>query len=107
MENDMKYKMVITTCENREEADSLAKLIIEKRLAACVQLSDITSYYHWDEKVNRDSEVKLTIKTTESTYSDLEYFIKANHSYDTPQIIMIPIENGSKEYLDWIDESIS
>ncbi len=100
----MGYCVVITTCGNREEAEKLADLIIENQLAACVQLSSITSYYTWDGQMNKDSEIRILIKTRTQLYDELEKFIKENHSYDVPEIIEIPIQSGSKEYLSWIDE---
>lgn len=100
----MGYCVVITTCGNREEAEKLAGLIVENQLAACVQLSSITSYYTWDGQMNKDPEIRILIKTRTQLYDELEKFIKENHSYDVPEIIELPIQSGSKEYLSWIDE---
>jgi periplasmic divalent cation tolerance protein len=100
----MGYCVVITTCGSNEEGEKLASLIVENRLAACVQISGITSYYTWEGELNRDPECKLTIKTRKGIYDQLEKFIKKHHSYDVPEIIQVPIQAGSKQYLDWIDE---
>jgi periplasmic divalent cation tolerance protein len=100
----MSYYVVITTCGNRDEAERLASQIIEKKLAACVQLSSITSYYIWEGEVNNDPEIKLLIKTRKELYDQLEKLIKDNHSYDVPEIIALPVQSGSKDYLDWIEE---
>ncbi len=94
--------MVLTTCPNQQEADTHARAIIEKRLAACVQSSPIHSYYRWDGEVQSDPEVLLRIKTTDEHYQALEQYLKAEHSYDMPQVIQIPIENGLTEYLEWL-----
>jgi len=100
----MSYCVVITTCGSSEEGEKLASQLVESKLAACVQLSSITSYYRWEGKVNRDPEYKLVIKTRKALYDQLANFIKENHSYDIPEIIELPIQSGSKEYLSWIDE---
>jgi periplasmic divalent cation tolerance protein len=100
----MSYCVVITTCGSNEEGEKLASQIVEAKLAACVQLSSITSYYTWEGKVNRDPECKLVIKTRKALYDQVESFIKEHHSYDAPEIIELPIHSGSKEYLSWIDE---
>ncbi|NTV47681.1 MAG: divalent-cation tolerance protein CutA [Chlorobiales bacterium] len=99
----MSYSVVITTCASQEDAEALASKIIENKLAACVQLSNIQSYYVWNDAVSHDLEVKLSIKTRHELYDELEAFIKKNHSYQVPEIIEIPIYSGSKAYLNWID----
>ncbi len=96
--------MVLTTCPNQQEADAHARAIIEKHLGACVQSSPVHSHYMWEGKVQSDPEILLRIKTTCERYKALEQYLKAEHSYDVPQIIKIPIENGLTEYLDWIKE---
>jgi len=101
----MKACIVITTCSGRKQAETLAKSIIEEKLAACVQLSDISSFYRWDGKLCHEDEVKLLIKTREEFYDQLEKHISANHEYDLPQIIMLPIAKGSAAYLGWIEEN--
>jgi len=102
----MDYCIVTTTCGTRQEAEDLTAGIIEKRLAACVQLSEIVSCYVWKGEVCRDPEVKLLMKTNEACLKPLEGFIKANHSYDVPEIICVEIQSGSPEYLAWIDEVV-
>ena len=100
----MEFCIVITTTSNKDEAKELAKKILESKLAACVQLSHISSYYVWDDKVQNDEEVRVVIKTKKSLFSKLKSFIKQNHSYDTPQIIMLDIKDGNEKYLHWIEE---
>ena len=102
----MGYCVVMTTCGRREEAEDLAAKIIENRLAACVQLSEVASYYKWENEVCHEPETRLLIKTTHAGLEPLEGFIKANHGYDVPQIISLKIESGSPEYLAWIDEAV-
>jgi periplasmic divalent cation tolerance protein len=102
LEEKMEACIVITTCARREEADQLATQIVENRLAACVQISQINSYYTWEGEVAQEAEFKLAIKTRDSLYEELEAWIMEHHSYDVPEIILVPVETGSAEYLDWI-----
>ncbi|WP_066018430.1 divalent-cation tolerance protein CutA [Endozoicomonas atrinae] len=104
MNQNNTFCMVLTTCPNQQEADAHARAIIEKHLGACVQSSPVHSHYMWEGKVQSDPEILLRIKTTCERYKALEQYLKAEHSYDVPQIIKIPIENGLTEYLDWIKE---
>jgi len=99
----MKACLVITTCASREEADQLATQIVENRLAACVQISEINSYYIWEGEVVQEAEFRLAIKTRRERYEKLEAWIREQHSYDVPEIILVPVETGSVDYLDWIE----
>ncbi len=96
--------MVLTTCPNQQEADAHARAIIEKHLGACVQSNPIHSHYMWEGEVQSDSEVLLRIKTTCERYKALEQYLITKHSYDVPQVVLIPIEKGLTEYLDWVRE---
>jgi periplasmic divalent cation tolerance protein len=104
MEEPKSYCMVLTTCPSQEEGDRIATLLIEGRLAACVQMMDITSCYLWKGTVNRDNEKLLVIKALASNYPGIERCILQNHSYEVPEIVMTPIEKGFAGYLSWIDE---
>lgn len=97
------YCMVITTVPDREEAEKLAQGILENRLAACVQLSEINSFFFWEGEIQQDDEVSLFIKTTIKRYAELESYIREYHPYDVPEIIQLPITGGSPEYLSWLD----
>lgn len=101
----MTYCMILTTCPTKEEATALAAGLIEKKLAACVQLSDITSYYTWKEEVCNDPEVRMAIKTRQSLFQAVAQFIKTHHSYEVAQIVQIPVTDGARDYLDWIEEN--
>ena len=97
----------MTTTPNADEANSLARTIIENKLAACVQiLPPMTSVYVWDGSVQTESEHLLLIKTLEEKFDDLERFINANHSYDVPEIVAVKSEAVSNEYLKWINEYV-
>ncbi len=104
MSLESNYSLVITTCPNSQEADQLASGLVKSRLAACVQITNITSYYEWKDNVNKDEERLLLIKTQTQRFDDIQKFIHEHHGYDVPEIITIPISNGSQAYLSWIDE---
>ncbi len=100
----MPYCCVMTTCGSKEEAQRIAAQIVHKKAGACVQLREVTSVYTWQGEVHYDPEHLLYIKTTQKAYPQLEKLIRDTHSYDVPEIVSLPIQNGLKEYLDWIDE---
>ena len=97
--------MVITTCGDKETAGSIAKLLVEKRLAACVQMLPIESVYLWEGSICEDNEIALFIKAKTMMFDKIARTIKENHNYEVPEIIQIPITDGLPEYLKWIDES--
>lgn len=99
---DAKFSVIITTVENRAAADKLARLLLAQRLAACIQVTSIASYYTWNDEVNVDDEQMLTIKCPANNFLEIEQCIKANHSYEIPEIIQLSIEAGSADYLNWI-----
>lgn len=94
--------MVIATCGSEPEARDLAARIVAEKLAACVQLNPVTSVYTWEGETQTEPETRLVMKTTTGLYKALEEFITANHSYEVPQIVQIPISEGLDAYLDWI-----
>lgn len=98
-----KYCVILTTCPSREEAERLARQLVEAKMAACVQMTGVTSFYEWDGAINRDDEQLLLIKAPSASYGSIESFISRNHSYDVPEIIRIPVTAGSEAYLRWID----
>lgn len=100
--------LVLTTCGSPEDADRLAKLLVEQRLAACVNaLGNVTSTYRWQGQVQQDRETLLVIKTTESRYPALEQAIRAHSTYDLPEVVAIPVPIGSPPYLAWLHESVA
>ncbi len=98
------YGMVLTTCPTREEAHRLASLLVRGHVAACVQITEITSCYEWKGEVNTEPEQLLIIKARTDAYEKIEKIISDNHSYEVPEIVRIPIDRGSAAYLGWIDE---
>lgn len=103
----MSALVVLTTTESPQQAEQLAQILVEARLAACVQiLPPMTSVYRWQGKVEAATETLLLIKTTRALYPALETAIKANHSYQTPELIALPVEQGSADYLNWLLDSV-
>jgi periplasmic divalent cation tolerance protein len=95
--------VVFMTAANGEEATRLAEMLVGAHLAACVQiLPEMESVYRWQGKIERQSEILLLAKTTRAKFADLEREVRALHSYDTPEIIAVPVVDGSSPYLDWL-----
>jgi periplasmic divalent cation tolerance protein len=95
--------VVLMTAANREEANTIAEVLVSARLAACVQiLPEIESVYRWQGEVKREKEILLLAKTVASRFDELESKVRAIHSYETPEIIAVPITDSSAPYLDWI-----
>ena len=99
--------LVLTTCGDVQEADALAKTLVEQRLAACVsRLAGIVSTYRWESKLQRDEEVLVLIKTTRDQFEALETTIRAQTSYELPEILAVPVHSGSSEYLKWLAAAV-
>ncbi|NOQ16359.1 MAG: divalent cation tolerance protein CutA [Methyloprofundus sp.] len=100
----MPYQLILNTCPDFAVAQTLAKQIVENKLAACVNiLPALTSVYRWQGKVETAQEHLLLIKASSTQYSKIEQFINTHHPYDVPEIIAFSIENGLPAYLQWID----
>ena len=98
---------VFMTAANREEAVRLAQMLVEKRLAACVQiLPEIESVYRWQGKIERQAEVLLIAKTTGARFEELEREVRILHSYDTPEIVAFPLTASSSPYLEWLKTNV-
>lgn len=101
----MSLIIVQTTCPNKEEASNIVKSLIENKLAACIQMSEIESFYMWEDEFCNDKEILLNIKTKKENFKKIQSKIKELHSYDVPEIISINIDNVSKEYKKFIEKS--
>ena len=108
MKRHRQTRVVLVTCANRKEAQNIARRIVDKRLAACVNIlrTPVESIYRWKGKVESAREVLLAIKTTAQSLSVIEREVKRLHSYETPEFVVIPIVAGSREYLRWLEESV-
>jgi periplasmic divalent cation tolerance protein len=100
--------VVLTTCESEEQASRLARRLVEKKLAACVNiLPQIRSVYRWKDKIEDAAEFQLVIKSRRDLFDALRAEIAEIHSYEIPEIIAIPIVDGSPGYLAWLDRELT
>jgi periplasmic divalent cation tolerance protein len=100
------YIVVISTCANRKEAERIARDVVEKRLAACVNILPVRSCYRWKGKIRDDREYLMIAKTRSDLFTKLKTRILTLHSYDLPEIVSLRIEGGYKKYLDWISDEV-
>lgn len=104
--NSTEEIVVLITAPKEAEAVKIAKALVEKRLAACVNvISDIRSIYRWQGKIEDDTEMLLIIKTKKGLFDALAAEVKEIHSYTVPEIIALPIVQGQADYLKWLSES--
>ncbi len=104
--NAAKFSIVLVTAPNLKTARTLARGALQARLVACANLvPKIESHYRWKGKVEQSSEILLILKTKTSRLPKLEKWIIANHPYDTPEFLVLPLRAGNRRYLDWIDIS--
>jgi len=102
----MSYCVIITNVSTIEEAKKIANGLVENKLAACTNIiPGVTSVYFWKDEVCEDNEQMLVIKTRRELFEQVRDFITENHSYELPEVIMLPIEAGSEAYLNWIKEN--
>ena len=96
--------LVFTNLPDRASAETLASLLIERRLAACVNiLAPCSSVYRWQGEMQHDEEHPLLIKTAQDRYAELEAAIRAHHPYELPEIIAVPLTYGLPAYLRWVE----
>lgn len=108
MKKDKQSRIVMVTCGKPAEAKRIARAVVSKRLAACVNFVQrpMESIYTWKGKVERAREYLLILKTTKALLGDLEREVKRLHSYEVPEFIALPISEGSSKYLSWLNESV-
>lgn len=99
--------IITATAPTQAEAEHIGRLLLENRLAGCVQYENISSQYIWNGEICSDSEIRIVIKTARCHYAAVEKTIRQNHSYDCPQILMQPVQRGYKAYLKWLKQSTS
>ncbi len=100
--------LIFVTCATRREANRLARALVQANLAACVNIlaNPIRSMYRWKGRIETANEILLLIKSTRAHFRELEREIRHRHSYEVPEIIALPIVNGSEPYLRWIRQSV-
>ena len=103
-----KNRVVFVTCGTLSESTKIARGVIQKRLAACVNVlrNPMDSYYTWKGKLEVAREYLLVIKTSSKRLSELEKEVKRLHSYEVPELIAIPVAGGSNDYLAWVKSSV-
>lgn len=94
--------IVLTTTNSETIAHKIAKNLIEQRLAACVQIDKVQSFFYYENRVQQEAEFRLMIKCASKNYKNIEESIKLNHNYQLPQIIKLDITAGLAQYVDWI-----
>lgn len=101
------YLQISTTTEEKQDAERIARSVVEKRLAACVQITGpIISTYHWKGSIETSEEWLCLIKSRKDLYEEIEKTIKETHPYETPEIIATPIVAGSEDYLAWLGDEL-
>ena len=99
--------IVFSTCDSEESAGTLARALVERRVAACVNiLPAIRSFYWWHDKIQDDDEWMLLIKSTRGKFEELRKAIEELHSYDVPEVVALPIVDGAEPYLEWLEKSV-
>ena len=101
----MKYIAVVTTISKLDEAQTMARVLVERKLAACVQISEIQSFYAWNDAVQNEREYRVLFKTTSERYQSIEDAIRELHSYELPAIHAFAFENVYAPYAEWIESS--
>jgi periplasmic divalent cation tolerance protein len=100
--------VVLTTCGNDEDAKTLARTLVEQRVAACVNtMGRVTSTYRWKGEVQQEQETLLIIKTTAPRLAALEQTIREHSQYELPEFIVLSVQAGSADYLAWVRESVA
>jgi periplasmic divalent cation tolerance protein len=96
---------VLTNLPDSESAFNLARILVARRVAACVNvLAPATSFYRWEGREESATEVPLVIKTTEERYAELETIVRECHPYELPEIIALPVTRGLENYLGWVED---
>jgi periplasmic divalent cation tolerance protein len=100
--------VVLSTCASAEEAQRVARALVEKRLAACVNvIPGIRSVYRWKDAIEDEEEVLLVIKTSRALLEELRNEIERLHSYEVPEVIALSVVDGSERYLTWMDRELA
>jgi len=99
-----KYAVVLTTCSNEDDMKKIIKSLLEKKLAACIQTHPINSFYTWNGSLCNEKEIFLLIKCKSEFFDSIKNEILKNHSYEIPEIILLPVSDGYEKYFNWIDE---
>jgi periplasmic divalent cation tolerance protein len=100
--------VVLSTCASAQEAELIARRLLDKRLAACVNiLPGVRTFYRWKGAIEDDKEILLVIKSSRALFGELRAEIEKLHSYEVPEVIAIPLVDGSERYLAWLDRELT
>ena len=102
----MDMRLVLVTHPNKEHAERITRGVIDAKLAACVLVADVKSFYNWEGKLSEDDEVVTILKTSTNKVDDLEKYIEANHDYDVPAIISFQA-NVNESYGNWLGQQLN
>ena len=101
----MDMRLVLVTHPNKEHAERITRAVIDAKLAACVLVTDVKSFYNWEGKLNKDDEVVTILKTSTEKVTELQKYIETNHDYDVPAIISFQA-NANESYGNWVKEQM-
>jgi periplasmic divalent cation tolerance protein len=105
---ESRYIVILITSDSVEEADHIARVLLEEKKVACVNIvRGIDSYFWWEEKIDTARENLLIAKTKSSLLPEVVEVVRKVHSYDVPEVIALPIIGGNQDYLDWIEQSVA
>lgn len=104
---DTEFVQIVMTTDQKDQAEAIARALVERRLAACVQIvGPIVSIYRWQGAIETAQEWQCQIKSRRDLFDAIEEAIKSMHSYEVPEIIMLPIAGGHANYLHWLKENV-
>ena len=103
----MTYIIVLMTTSNKKEAETIAHKLLEEQLIACANIVDcVSSLFYWKQKIERENETLVIMKSSEKLFKQLTQRIQELHSYEVPEILALPITAGSQSYLDWLKSTL-
>lgn len=98
------YVVVVVTTTDKQEAEKIVRRLLGEKLIACANIiSPISSHFHWSGKIERADECLVLMKSRKDLFEKLAETVKSLHSYEVPEILALPIINGSKTYMDWLE----
>ena len=101
---DQNYIIVLVTTANKSEAEKISEALLKEKIIACANIiSTVTSFFHWQGKVDKCEECLVVMKSRRDLFAELEERVKGLHSYDVPEVLALPIVDGSDAYLSWLD----
>ncbi len=104
---DVAYLVILITAGSLEEAHKIAEVLLKQRKAACVNIvPNVSSHFWWQDKIESAQESLLIVKTRASLLNEIVTLVRESHSYDTPEIVALPIVGGNQDYLEWVDKEV-